>query len=95
MSRSSSTQGAASMEINKEALLPLILKGLRNPKYSRVSGFYCCNDRECRREQNRTFRMIRKARKIKDNRGRVHWDWFAPLPAEGVKPSKRANRGGW
>lgn len=77
-------------------LTQIIERSLRRPKWSRVSGLYCCNDRECRLEQNRTYRMIQRARKIKAKTGTPpRWDWFAPMPAEGVKPSKKANRGGW
>lgn len=82
--------------MDNQAFYKILEQGLRRPKYSRVFGLYCCNDRECRREQNRAFRMIQRAQKVKAKKGGLtSWEWFASEPAEGVKPSKKANRGGW
>jgi len=57
------------------------------------TGLYVCNDKECRREQNRIYRKIRWSRR--HHKSFASWAWWSPEPALGVKPSLKGRRHGW
>jgi len=67
--------------------------GIKRPKTSKTSGIYVCNDKECRREQNRIYRKIRWSRR--HHKSFASWAWWSPEPALGVKPSLKGRRHGW
>lgn len=77
-------------------VIDILLKDLRRPKYSRVSGIYCCNDKECRKEQNRANRKLVAGSRFKAKYGSDALDWFYVAPIRSnLKPSQKGRRRGW